>query len=88
MRKPLPDFSTQEWMRRSPRAKLLEIRAFVLDHEGPIPQPDVRGILAQMCMIAVALIGESHSASKFDLDQFEIARLLHGEVAMYVRNPS
>jgi len=88
MQQPLPDFTTQEWMRRSARSKLHEIRAFVLDRADPIPQPDVCRILAQMCLLAVALVAESHSASKFDLDQFEIARMLHTEVSMYVRTPS
>ncbi len=85
MQKPLPDFSSPEWERSSPRSKLMTFREFVLNHEGPIPQSDVRRMMAAMFKLSIDLVAESHMSSKYAMDQVEVTRMLHVEIAMFER---
>lgn len=88
MTKPLPDFTSPEWQDRSPRAKLYAIREFVLNHEGPIAQADVRRMMAATYRLSISLISQSHSCSKYDLDKFESSRMLCVEIALFDPEPA
>lgn len=82
--KPFPDLSDCG----SLRSKLYRLREFVLNHEGPVASEDARRLMAATLDIAIDLIRQTHSPSKFDLDRNEAERLLRTEIAMYERPPA
>lgn len=79
--KPFPDLSAYT----SPRGKLYKLREFLLDNDATISLEDARRLMATTLGLAIDLVGQTHSPSKFDLDRNEAERLLRGEIAMYVR---
>ncbi len=61
MSKPFPDFTAPEFRAIGRRGKLCALREFILDHEGPIPQSEVRRLFAETCKIAADMVsGTDH----------------------------
>lgn len=83
MSKPLPDLTTPEWQRKSPRAKLHAIRECLLNRTEPMPIWHLYRLMRWMFQFSIELVAESHMSSKYAMDQAEIERLLRTEIALY-----
>lgn len=83
MPKPLPDFSSPEWKRMSDCGKHMLIREFVLSHDGPIAQPDVCRLMAEMCRLSTGVLERARPSYGWTMDQIDEARLLREQIATY-----
>ena len=88
MPKPLPDFTSPEWKRMSARGKFMVIREFVLNHDGPIAQADVRRLMAESCRLSMEILERARPSYGWSMDQIDDARMLNEQIAMYDREPT